>query len=73
VIAFKAAPGKPEGSLTLITDAPVPSWTRTLFNGYGQVILGSTGEPGDVTLTASAKGLKPASVTLKAEARSVSP
>lgn len=71
-IAFDSAPKKPEASLALVNDGPV-HWTRSLFNGYAQVILSSTGEPGDVTLTASARGLQPASVKLKAEPRSVPP
>jgi len=68
-IAFESAPKKPEASLALVNDGPV-HWTRSLFNGYAQVILSSTGEPGDVTLTASARGLQSASVRLKAEPRS---
>jgi beta-galactosidase len=57
----------PRTSLELLGAMSHPQWTRSLFNGYAQVILGSTGESGDVILTASGKGLKPASVTLKAE------
>ena len=73
MIAYESAPASPEASLALLNDAPAPSWTRSLFNGYAQVILSSTGEPGDVTLTASARGVQPASVRLKAEPRSVPP
>jgi len=57
----------PKTSLEFIEKPTPPEWKRSLFNGYVQVILGSSGEPGEVTLTASAKGLKPATVTLKAE------
>ena len=66
LVAFDSAPKKPEASLELVNDGPV-HWTRSLFNGYAQVILSSTGEPGDVTLTASARGLQSASVRLKAK------
>ena len=68
LIAFKSAPKKPEVSLAVIAESPV-AWTRSLFNGYAQVILGSTGEPGEVTLTATAGGVQSASVVLKAETR----
>lgn len=33
-------------------------WKRKLFSGLAQVIVQSTGEPGEITLTATAKGLK---------------
>ena len=45
---------------------PAPSWKRSLFNGYAQVIVQSAGKPGTVELTATAPGLQPA--TLKIEA-----
>ena len=71
-VAFESAPKKPEASLALVNDGPM-HWTRSLFNGYAQVILSSTGEPGNVTLTASARGLQSAAVMLKAEPSSVPP
>lgn len=33
-------------------------WKRKLFNGLAQVIIQSTGEPGEITLSASSPGLK---------------
>ena len=39
--------------------------TRSLYNGSCVVILRSTGEPGAVTLTTSAPGLKPTSLNFK--------
>jgi len=47
--------------------APSPVWQRSLFNGLAQVIVQSTKEPGDIKLTASARGL--ASTTLPLSAR----
>ena len=44
------------GIFQIITPAPV--WKRKLFNGLAQVIIQSTGKPGDITLTATSNGLK---------------
>jgi beta-galactosidase len=45
----------------------VPPWSRSLFNGLAQVIVQSTGEPGEFKLTASADGLAPATAAVKTE------
>jgi len=37
---------------------PAAAWKRKLFNGYAQVIVQSTGEPGEIILTAQSPGLK---------------
>ena len=39
---------------------PASGWKRSLFGGLAQVLVQSTGEPGEITLTATAKGLAPA-------------
>ena len=39
---------------------------RSLFNGLAQVIVQSTGEPGEIALTAEAAGLAGASLTIPA-------
>jgi beta-galactosidase len=44
---------------------PAAPWKRKLFNGLAQVIVRATGEPGTVTLTTKANGLK--SNTIKME------
>jgi beta-galactosidase len=44
---------------------PAPQWHRKLFNGWAQVIIESTGQPGTVTLKAESNGLKSAEVILK--------
>jgi beta-galactosidase len=46
-------------------DNPSPAWSRSLFNGLAQVIVQSTDAPGKITLTATGKGLAPASVVVK--------
>jgi beta-galactosidase len=37
---------------------PPAQWKRKLFNGLAQVIIQSTGEPGQITLTSTSPGLK---------------
>jgi beta-galactosidase len=41
-------------------------WRRSLFNGLAQVIVQSTGQPGEITLTAKSSGLTEASVSISA-------
>lgn len=43
---------------------PALTWKRALFSGLAQVIVQSTKESGDITLTAASKGLKTASVKI---------
>ncbi|MFB9863193.1 beta-galactosidase GalA [Rufibacter immobilis] len=47
---------------------PAPAWKRKLFNGLAQIIIQTTKEAGEITLTATGKGLKPAVLKLKATA-----
>ena len=46
--------------------SPAPVWRRSLFNGLAQVIVQSTGQTGEITLTANASGLTAAGLTLSA-------
>jgi beta-galactosidase len=52
---------------------PSATWKRGLFNGLAQVIVQSTGDAGEIRLTASSGGLGSASVILKSEAISPRP
>jgi beta-galactosidase len=45
---------------------PAETWKRKLFNGLAQVIVQSTGEPGQIVLTATAPGLKRAVINVAA-------
>ncbi len=45
----------------------VPDWQRSLFNGLAQVIVQSTREPGEITLTASSPGLSPCVLKLNTQ------
>jgi beta-galactosidase len=44
---------------------PPGDWKRSAFNGLAQVIVQSTGQPGQITLRASSPGLSPGSVQLE--------
>lgn len=51
-----------------LIDNPAPvQWKRSAFNGFAQVIVQSTKQPGELKLTASATGLRPATLVIKAE------
>jgi beta-galactosidase len=51
----------------IVGKASPVQWSRSLFNGLAQVIVQSTRQAGEFKLTASAKGLKPATDTVKTE------
>ncbi|MBC8051984.1 MAG: glycoside hydrolase family 2 protein [Sphingobacteriaceae bacterium] len=46
---------------------PAEQWKRKLFSGLAQVIVQSTGESGEITLTAKASGLKPVQLKIQAQ------
>jgi beta-galactosidase len=50
----------------LVGNPPAVAWSRSVFNGFAQVIVQSSREPGALKLTARAEGLKPATVTVQA-------
>ncbi|HEX8429226.1 beta-galactosidase GalA [Hymenobacter sp.] len=52
---------------------PAPAWKRRTFNGLAQVIVQSTQAPGDITLTATAPGMKPGVLKIKAVATTPRP
>ncbi len=43
---------------------PAASWKRKLFNGYAQIIVQSTGESGEITLTGTADGVKATTIKI---------
>ncbi len=47
--------------------APSSTWRRSLFNGVAQVIVQTTHEPGEITLTALSASLTPATATLQSQ------
>jgi beta-galactosidase len=45
---------------------PPEPWRRSVFNGYAQLIVRSTGERGEAFITATARGLVPARIRISA-------
>jgi beta-galactosidase len=58
---------KPDVSLDLVAESKSLPWSRSLFNGLAQVIVQSAGDAGEIKLTATATGLAPATVMIKAQ------
>jgi beta-galactosidase len=57
----------PDGPGLIRLTTPAGDWKRRVFNGLAQVIVQSTGQPGDITLTAKAPALDPAVLKLQAQ------
>jgi beta-galactosidase len=54
-------------------ETAAPAWKRTTFNGLAQVIVQSTGEPGEIVLEATSAGLATAQLPLTAHQQPVGP
>ena len=64
---WNLAAGLNNGVKIRLIDNPVPvAWSRSVFNGLAQVIIRAGKDGGPLQLTAHAEGLKPATVTIKA-------
>ena len=51
-----------------LQDKPAPvQWQRSVFNGLAQIIVQSSKEPGTLTLTATAEGLKPVTLPIQTQ------
>jgi beta-galactosidase len=60
--------GLNQGVTLRMQDKPVlPEWKRSVFNGLAQIIVQSTKESGVIKLTATAKGLTPATVSVQSQ------
>lgn len=67
VVNFDGPGGINKGASVLFLERPIlPTWKRKTFNGLAQVIIQSTGQPGDITVTATGEGLKPAVLKIPA-------
>lgn len=56
------------GASLQIREKPVlPQWKRSVFNGLAQVILQSTDQPGQITLTAESGGLETAQIRIQTQ------
>ena len=51
------------GIIQVIT--PAEQWKRKLFNGYAQIIIQKDENAGEVILSATAKGLKTGTISIK--------
>ncbi len=54
------------GTIQILT--PASAWKRNLFSGLAQIMIQTTKEAGEITLTATAKGLKPAVLKIRSAA-----
>jgi Beta-galactosidase/beta-glucuronidase len=57
----------PEQFVTTASN-PAPQWKRETFNGLAQIIVKTTKQAGEITLTATSSGLKPAILKLNTNA-----
>ncbi len=63
VANYGEAAGVNKGVQLRLVDAPPPvAWSRSVFNGYAQVIVQSMKVPGTIKVTARSVGLKPATM-----------
>ena len=63
-----------QGSPGLIRVATAPeNWKRSLFSGLAQVIVQSTGQPGEITLTAKSQGVTDGVLKIEAQPAPVRP
>jgi len=68
VANYGAAGGVNKGaSLRLVDNSVTVAWSRSVFNGYAQIIVQASKQAGSIKLTASAEGLKPATVEITAK------
>ncbi len=54
----------PDVNLVLTGEPVKLAWSRSAFNGLAQIMVQSTRDPGQITLTATADGLQPATATV---------
>jgi beta-galactosidase len=81
VLAIVATPqrdgnraGQSQSSPGLIRMAvPPPAWQRSLFNGLAQVIVQSTGEPGEIKLIAKSAGLTDGTLQITSQKATLRP
>lgn len=77
-IAFVIGPSFTKGTLLpgtalLLTSSERPVWKRSAFNGLAQVILQSDRSPGELVLTATGEGLKPATLRIPSRPSMIRP
>ncbi len=60
-------------NLRLQDPAPAPQWSRSVFNGLGQIIVQGSRTSGALALTAAAAALAPATATIQTQAVALAP
>ena len=63
----------PNVNVDIATKPSLMPWSRSLFNGLAQVIVQSTRDAGEIKLTATADGLKLATVTVQTQSCALRP
>jgi beta-galactosidase len=63
----------PDVNVELVGQPVAAEWSRSVFNGLAQVIVQSAKDAGEIKLTASADGLKPATTTIATLAAAARP
>jgi beta-galactosidase len=58
----------PDVNMELVGQPVAAEWSRSVFNGLAQVIVQSAKDAGEIKLTASGDGLKPATATIATQA-----
>jgi beta-galactosidase len=68
VANWNGAGGINKGVRLQLQNPPVmPAWSRSVFNGLGEIIVQSTKAPGEIKLTASADGLAAATTAIESQ------
>ena len=71
---YGGAAGLNQGvGLRLYDEPPAPAWSRSTFNGFAQIIVRTTKQPGALDLAARAPRLAPAVLRLTSTATSARP
>ena len=63
----------PDVNVELIGRPVAADWSRSVFNGLAQIMVQSTKDAGEIKLTATADGLKPATATITTQAAAARP
>ena len=53
-------------ALRVFKKSDQPQWQRSVFNGLAQILVQSSGKPGELRLTATGDGIAPAAMTVEA-------
>jgi beta-galactosidase len=63
----------PDVNVELVGKSVAAGWSRSVFNGLAQILVQSTKDAGEIKLTATADGLKPATISVTTQAGAARP